>query len=243
MAKVTFLQGKARGKVGGIVYRTIAGIGTVASEYNPSPRNPRTMAQVKQRSKMNLAGQMSKITPFAAIAGLSASRRVARQEFVSNLLKSISDNGELTYSWIDQQQLILSKGVAVPCSGSIASGAQAGSVDISYGMQSAGESVLGGILVVYGSADEMQPMCIVRKLEATSGTENVTLSDFGASSGSEVVLAAFVIPILDKGDNARDAFGQLTFELNGFKTEYTRTLVAAGAYAASKMIDTKTVEA
>lgn len=89
MAKGSMMLSKMRGKMGGMVFRVDPDAGQVVSEYNPSPKNPRTPAQVGQRSKMNLAGQISKLTPYMAIAGLDPSKRRARSKFVSNLLKQI----------------------------------------------------------------------------------------------------------------------------------------------------------
>lgn len=87
MAKGSMMLSKMRGKMGGMVFRVDHDAGQVVSEYNGSPKNPRTPAQVGQRSKMNLAGQISKLTPYMAIAGLDTSKRRARSKFVSNLLK------------------------------------------------------------------------------------------------------------------------------------------------------------
>lgn len=96
MAKGKNMLGKFRGKVGATVFRTEAGIGQIASEYNPNPKNPRTMLQTKQRSKMNLAGLISSLTPKGAIAGLNAKPRMARSEFVSSLLKAATVTGSGT---------------------------------------------------------------------------------------------------------------------------------------------------
>lgn len=87
------MLGKFRGKVGATVFRTEAGIGQIASEYNPNPKNPRTMLQTRQRTKMNLAGLISKMTPFEVIAGLGSNGRTARAAFVSNILKKATLSG------------------------------------------------------------------------------------------------------------------------------------------------------
>lgn len=90
MAKITDLNGKLRGKIGGVVYRNDSEVGTVASAYQPAPRNPRTILQTEQRGKMNMAGLFSKLTPYAAIAGFSPNKRKARSEFVSKLIRVTS---------------------------------------------------------------------------------------------------------------------------------------------------------
>lgn len=93
MAKGKNMLGKFRGKVGATVFRTEAGIGQIASEYNPNPKNPRTLAQTKQRTKMNLAGLISSLTPAGALFGLDTKRRFARSAFVSNIIKQAVVSG------------------------------------------------------------------------------------------------------------------------------------------------------
>lgn len=115
MAKGKNMLGKFRGKVGATVFRTEAGIGQIASEYNPNPKNPRTLAQTKQRSKMNLAGLISSMTPAAALFGLDTKRRFARAAFVSNIIKRAVVNGTGTTespikAEIAPENIIFSKG-------------------------------------------------------------------------------------------------------------------------------------
>lgn len=115
MAKGKNMLGKFRGKVGATVFRTEAGIGQIASEYNPNPKNPRTIAQTKQRTKMNLAGLISSLTPKGAIAGLNAKPRMARSEFVSALLKAAEVTGTGTSvspfkAAVEPAKIIFSKG-------------------------------------------------------------------------------------------------------------------------------------
>lgn len=87
------MLGKFRGKVGATVFRTEAGIGQIASEYNPNPKNPRTIAQTKQRTKMNLAGLISSLAPYQVIAGLDTTRRACRSKFVSEIIKRATVTG------------------------------------------------------------------------------------------------------------------------------------------------------
>lgn len=54
MAKYSgILQGKVRGKIGGIVFTELAGVGTVGREYIANPSNPRTSAQQERRVKLS----------------------------------------------------------------------------------------------------------------------------------------------------------------------------------------------
>lgn len=123
MAKGINMVGKFRGKVGAMVFRTEAGIGQIASEYNPNPKNPRTLAQTRQRSKMNLAGQISKTVSREMLVGLDNNGRKARSMFVSNILEACRVNdrtgtGVETYldTMIEAGQIRFSNGVKTPLS-------------------------------------------------------------------------------------------------------------------------------
>lgn len=58
MAKIYGLNGKIKGRQGNNVFRIRRGTQVVA-EYNPSPLNPKTMAQVTQRGKFALANKVA----------------------------------------------------------------------------------------------------------------------------------------------------------------------------------------
>lgn len=81
MGKVVCLQGKARGKVGSIVYAVNAGQ-QIAREYQPVVANPSTPSQVENRSKLKLMSQLA-----AAYKGSIAIRKEgmksARNQFIS----------------------------------------------------------------------------------------------------------------------------------------------------------------
>lgn len=90
MAKVTSLQGKAKGKVGSIVYSVSAGQ-QIAREYNPNVANPNTTGQVAQRSKLKLMSQIS-----AALADVIA---MPKEGLVSSRNKFVKRNiGGVLYS-------------------------------------------------------------------------------------------------------------------------------------------------
>ncbi len=244
MAKVTFLQGKARGKVGGIVYRTEAGLGTIASEYNPSPRNPRTLAQTKQRNKMNLAGQLSKITPYAAIAGLSNSRRNARSTFVSTLLNAVSVDDTTMKASLDFSKVLLSSGIRVPISATFndGEGETAGHVKrtITFTPDLNAENILGYLAVTYekrkGETTDTYIDCDVRKLASNETSFDIECGFVGAAS-SIVAAATYIIPIVDTGIDARTAYALLDMNLTDsggfYEASAVRTLVSAGSYAES----------
>lgn len=242
MAKVTFLQGSARGKVGGIVYRNVAGIGTVASEYQPSVHNPRTLAQTVQRSKMNLAGQLSKVTPYEAIAGLASSKRQARSRFVSNILRMASETTPNAGSMLSQSALVLSEGTPLPITGTMSNVDQSGNIEIVVVIPEAITAVMGGILVVYASADNNTPICACYKMVANELTKSIPIMSLVREGTQQAIVSAYFVPIVDKGDSSRVAFGQLEMSLPGYGTAYTRTLVSAGAYARSVLLAVNTFD-
>lgn len=240
MAKVTFLQGKARGKVGGIVYRTEAGLGTIASEYNPSPRNPRTVAQTKQRAKMNLAGQISKVTPYAAFAGLASTRRNARSSFVSNLLHATSVNETTAQAKVSYGDVILSVGRHLPVTPinniQTDSASHESTLVLGFDNTNLNANVLGILAVVYLEHPSGKISCIAVKSD--EGTTQVSIP-LGKSTDIEfpTVQECYIIPITDEGIDARVAYGNLDMSVamgnTGFVASYVRTLVSAGAYCES----------
>lgn len=107
MAKVTSLQGKATGKVGSMVYSVNSGA-LIAREYNPSVKNPNTVAQMNQRARLKLASQLA-----AALAPVIVIPRdgllTPRNQFIKLNMDFISaNNGQAQVSY---ENLQLTKGV------------------------------------------------------------------------------------------------------------------------------------
>lgn len=78
MGKITSLNGKVQGKIGAVVYATVAGE-TIAREYNPNVANPNTTSQVNQRAKLKLMSQIAAaLAPVIVIPkdGLKSSRNL-----------------------------------------------------------------------------------------------------------------------------------------------------------------------
>lgn len=79
-----------------------------------TPKNPNTDAQVMQRSKMALAGLLSKITPVSAIYGMGASNRKRRSAYTGNIASNATSTvaaGVVTTN-LAPADLVFSKGVA-----------------------------------------------------------------------------------------------------------------------------------
>lgn len=248
MAKVISLQGKARGKIGGIVYRVEAGIGMIASEYNPSPRNPRTLAQTVQRNKMNLAGQLSSMLPYAVIAGMGRSRREARASFISNLLRvstSQSTTAGTIRAQIDFNQLLISRGIQVPLETSIAAGTAEGSVVMRVPAPSATENILGYIYVFITTSEDGFKSVEYGTIE--NNTSEVTYNAPAAivASGATIGVNGFIVPIVNTGDASRASYERMIIAWEGGSgyayTEAVRSLVSSEAYAQSQFVGGVTI--
>lgn len=237
MAKATIAFSKARGKVGGLVFRHDAGIGTVVSEYNPHPTNPRTMAQTDQRAKMNLAGQLSKVTPYAAIAGFSTNKRKARSKFVSILLKAIENGthsvGETFASTLDFANVKISDGVSSTLRASVAIDASTGVVTTTLTGNTSSAGMLGCIVLQYIGMDGSAVKANVQKVN--EGTSSVTLNaaDYFPNPESDVYIVTYVVPIRAVEENTIAAYGQMEELTDGFSAEVAVSLSAQNAYCQS----------
>lgn len=248
MSKGQILLGKQRGKVGGFVARVDSSVGQVLSEYNPHPKNPRTLAQTKQRSKMNLAGQISKAVAAECIVGLDPNGRKARSMFVSNLLKNITLSGtsgldaSITYSAIK-----------------FAKGAHYG-VDLNYSyddMNSAlevtpvfadsPESVIGVMVVVLEhstnpSTNPMGPI-VQCKLQERSLSPTAMTFDVEGDPAEPSAFEMFVVPVVETSSNVRAAFGAALTETGVIKASALRTIASAQGFGESYWYDKATIHA
>lgn len=79
-----------------------------------TPKNPNTDAQVMQRSKMALAGLLSKITPSSAIYGMGASTRKRRSAFTGHIASVATSSiaAGVANTNLAPADLVFSKGVA-----------------------------------------------------------------------------------------------------------------------------------
>lgn len=113
MGKFVGIIGTISGKVGNIVFSKGENGKTYGRTYQPVVANPKTTAQVDQRTKMNLVGKMSQVTPAAAIVAMGDNKRRARAEFNKNLLAvAVIDRdgvGNVTAK-IDPADILFSKG-------------------------------------------------------------------------------------------------------------------------------------
>lgn len=98
MGKVQSIVGRATGKVGSLVFSVTGGQGIVR-EYNPNVKNPNTVLQINQRSRLKLASQLA-----AALAPVIVIPReglvTARNKFIkANMDFITSNNGQAMISY------------------------------------------------------------------------------------------------------------------------------------------------
>lgn len=108
MGKVISITGRATGKVGALVFSVSGGQGIVR-EYNPNVKNPNTLGQVNQRSRLKLASQLA-----AALAPVIVIPReglvTARNKFIkANMDFITANNGQAMISY---ENIQLTNGVA-----------------------------------------------------------------------------------------------------------------------------------
>lgn len=89
MAKSSNIIGTIAGKAGSMVFSKGPDGSTIMRAYQPQVANPRTDGQQEQRSKVVLAGKVSKITPAECLTGLSKGSTLKnRSAYTANLINA-----------------------------------------------------------------------------------------------------------------------------------------------------------
>lgn len=116
MGKSVNVIGTIRGKVGSMVFSKGPDGSTIMRAYQPQVANPRTNAQLAQRSKVVMAGKLSKLIPIEALSGLGMGSRLGnRSWFNSHVLResvAILQQGTYTAS-VPPSKIVFSNGPAV----------------------------------------------------------------------------------------------------------------------------------
>lgn len=83
---------------------------------NVKPADPKTTAQVGTRTKISLAGQISKLTPKEAIIGMGGSTRERRNNFMKNIIRkaTIDNTAGKAEAFLTPEQLVFSMGRDFP---------------------------------------------------------------------------------------------------------------------------------
>lgn len=108
MAKIYGLGGYISGKKGDTVFAPLTNGISVARAWRGTIGNPRTSAQLSQRSKISLTGKLSAIVPPEAILGLGNSKRDRRSRFNQLILNNTQ--GMPAASRIPSANIIFSEG-------------------------------------------------------------------------------------------------------------------------------------
>lgn len=241
MAKGKLALGKFRGKIGGQVLRVDAGIGQIISEYNPHPKNPNTVEQVKQRSKMNLAGRISSVVPYDAIAGLGTSKRNARSAFVSGILKAatVQQTGSANAGHADIafEKVLFSKGSQIPIVATATMDVQTSVVTVAVSNIGTLTNLIGWRAILIVSFNDEVKSCEVHNMLLEPNT-TFDLSYLNPTDNDVISAEAYIVPVIDNGGDARATYGLLmdAERATAYSTSYARTLASLNAFAASVFV-------
>lgn len=104
--------GKARGKVGGVVFRVVDGK-QIMSELNNKPYNPKSFGQERQRVRFAFVQSLMSQIPSDALVGLGGRDSVNRAELARSVFRGTSVSGatmEELSLLMDLHSVVLSRG-------------------------------------------------------------------------------------------------------------------------------------
>lgn len=240
MAKINVQFGQLRGKIGGVVYRHDPDGVTVASEYNPHPANPRTLRQTDQRTKMNFAGLMSKVTPATCIVGLSTSGRKARSKFVSNLLRNCGNvrpgtepgTRRVTMAY---EKVVLSEGELIPLSGTVALNDSTNELTVTIERPGVGSTLVGMQVVMYAANDTGYMLCTEKAVTVAAGSDPIVVSQVFPMECT--IFTAYAIPVVERASGVAVQWAQYVTDANGnYQIDTMRNLAASQALGQSQYI-------
>lgn len=197
MAKGININSKFRGKLGAVVYSVNTGV-QIAREYNPQVKNPNTMSQMNQRSRLKLASQLAAaLSPVIAIPreGLVSPRNL----FIKGNMDFVSANeGQAMISY---ENIQLTKGVAgLPA---VKAAREASNINIEL-VSDARKSVSRIVYVVYTKTSEDQLQYIDSAVVSEAG-ENGTFPSSVADFVGDVIIWAYGIK--DNSSSATSKYG------------------------------------
>lgn len=115
MAKLNGFIGSGSGKVGTLVLSKGRAGQTIARAYQPQVKNPQTVAQQLQRSKMNLAGKIGSVVSSDALSALMmGNARLNRAEFSRVIIRNATAGmvGGSAQAQINPERLVFGRGAA-----------------------------------------------------------------------------------------------------------------------------------
>lgn len=197
MAKGININSKFRGKLGAVVYSVNTGV-QIAREYNPQVKNPNTMSQVNQRSRLKLASQLAAaLAPVIAIPreGLVSPRNL----FIKGNMDFVSANeGQAMISY---ENIQLTKGVAgLPA---VKAARQSNKINIEL-VSDARKSVSRIVYIIYSKTSENQ-LQLVNSVVISEAGENGTFPASIADFVGDVIVWAYGIK--DNSSSATSKYG------------------------------------
>lgn len=225
MAKGINLNSKFRGKLGAVVYSVNTGI-QIAREYNPQVKNPNTMSQMNQRSRLKLASQMA-----AALSSVIAIPREGlvspRNLFIKGNMDFISANeGQAMISY---ENIQLTKGVAgLPA---VKAARQSNRINIEL-VSDARKSVSRIVYIIYSKTSENQLQLVDSVVVSVAG-DNGTFPSSVADFVGDVIVWAYGIK--DNSSLATSKYGNYSVNTGEDIAQLVMTRkLAAGDYQFTK---------
>ena len=188
------------GRVAGSVFAVRNGE-VIERAYNPLVANPRTDAQLMQRAKMNLAGQISKLVDFELLIPMSMPYKGKnRTMFVRNIINKSESSmvGKDAVAKINPADIIFSRGSVTPVASAAAPVVTANSVILALTPASGIERNTYGervVVLVYESAEAQVPMGAFTGEALLSADDPTSIEvpiPFGMGTGN--VLAVYRVP-------------------------------------------------
>lgn len=197
MAKGININSKFRGKLGAVVYSVNTGV-QIAREYNPQVKNPNTMSQMNQRSRLKLASQLAAaLSPVIAIPreGLVSPRNL----FIKGNMDFVSANeGQAMISY---ENIQLTKGVAgLPA---VKAARKSNKINIEL-VSDAKKSISRIVYIVYTKTTEDQ-LQYINSIVVSEAGENGTFPSSVADFVGDVIIWAYGIK--DNSSSATSKYG------------------------------------
>lgn len=198
--KLAGIAGTGSGKLGSMVYATIAGE-QVVRQYQPNVANPSTMSQVNSRAKLKLASQLaSALAPVIAIPkeGLKSKRNLFIKRNYGLLLAT---GGQAQVSYENLQLTNGNGGLAA------ITASRNGSNVVTIALQdAAAPQITRVVYIIYKKTDDNQLQLVASDICETAGQERTFEDQIPATSG-ELVLYAY--GMCDADAKATAKFGNM----------------------------------
>lgn len=211
MAKFVGFVGTIRGKVGTTVFSKGEKGVSYGRAYQPQVYNPKSIGQVDQRTKMNLVGRMSQVTPKALLVGMGGSNsRQRRSAFNRGLLFVATidrTDPRSIIAKVDPEDVVFSEGGEVLNATVTPPVVTANSVSLSLTLTDAsmagtyGERVVVAVIDPSNKAGYSKVLYVDSMLDDT-GVKNVEIQ-FPTTLVDESMVAIYRIPFVLKDDAAR----------------------------------------